>query len=884
MFGEWFSVVRLRLLALMHRRRLDRDLEEELRFHLAAREDRYRQAGMEPGAAARDARRDFGNPTAWKETCRDMWTFYWVETLRQDLRYAARSLRKSPGFTLVAVLTLALGIGSTTAIFTLVNAAILRSLPYADPARLVELWGTVQRAHMERRGASLPDYADWRDQSRSFEAMSWFDKANFTLTGGDEPEMVGGEYVAYPYFAMLGVRPALGRTFRPDEDEVPQRDRVVVLSDGLWKRRFGGDSAILGRTIRIDRQSFTVLGVMPAWFHGITDSAELWQPVHMSASAEDFAHRGLRGTGVLGKLKPGVSITQAQAEMDGICKRIEAAYPSTNRNRGVELSPLARELVDKDVRLSLLVALVAVGFVLMIACTNVANLMLARAEARQREIAVRMALGAGRGRVLRQLTTESLLLASTGAGAGLLLAHWGLAALIAANVITPPSYIRPSLDPRVTLFAILVTCTVGLALGIAPAIHVRSATLGDRFKQAGSHAADSRGGSRFRSTLVVAEVALAMLLLVGAGLLMRSLRQLGSVHPGYDPRQVLALSVSLPPAVGDARAAVSAHEILRRVAEAPGVESAAIGSDVPLTGWSAIFYTAGGQPEIAGQNTPRAYTHMVSPGFFRALRIPLVAGRTFAENETRDSNVAIVSENVVKRFWSGQDPIGKRIRSGGPNSDSPWWRIVGVVAETKYRGLPNNPTADPDIFLPISDARRDFAVLARTRDDPAALVPAVRAIIHEADPAAVVYNVSTMTELVARYTAISRITGWMMTVFAAAALLLASIGIYGVMAYSVSRRTQEIGIRVALGAARGDVLRMVVSRGMRLILVGLAIGAAAAPALTRLIGSLLFGVRPTDLLSFAAAALALTLVAVIACLAPATRASRIAPAVALRNE
>ncbi|HEY2017501.1 MAG TPA: ABC transporter permease, partial [Bryobacteraceae bacterium] len=585
---EWLSIFRLRSKALLERRRLERDLEDELRFHLETRADRNRESGMNPAAANLGARRQLGNPTLLKETCREMWTFYWIETLGQDLRYAARTLRKSPAFTTVAVLTLALGIGANTAIFSVVNAVILRPLPYPEPGRLVELWGNVKRARVERRGTSLPDYADWRDQSRSFEAMALFDDSQVTLTGVDEPERLTGEFVAHPYFAMLGVRAALGRTFLPAEDEVPLRDRVVILSDVLWKRRFGADPAILSRAVQINGQSFIVIGVMPRWFRGITDTADLWVPLHMAGSARDFAERGSRGPAVLGRLKPGVSLARAQAEMDGICKSLEAAHPDTNEGRGVELSPLAREIFGSDIRTSLVALLVAVGFVLMIACTNVANLLLARSEARQREIAMRIALGAGRVRVLHQLTTESLLLALIGAGAGLLLARWGVRALMAASPITFPSYIQPGLDTEVTIFTLLITGLVGLSLGIAPAWHVRSGNLGDTLKQVSSHAADSRGGSRFRDLLVMAEVAFAMLLLVGAGLLIRSVQQLAAIHPGYDPGHLLTLRVSLPrvappaaataatPGTGtaavDARTVVSARDILLRAKQIPSVE------------------------------------------------------------------------------------------------------------------------------------------------------------------------------------------------------------------------------------------------------------------------------------------------------------------------
>ena len=813
-----------------------------------------------------------------------MRAFRQLEVLWQDLRYAARMLRRSPAFTAVAVLTLALGIGANTAIFSVVNAVLLCPLPYREPGRLVELWGNVKRATVERRGASYPDYQDWRGQSRSFETMAAFDGASFTLTGVDEPERLAGEYVSQPYFALLGVNPAVGRAFRPEEDRVPERDAVVILSDSLWKRRFGADPAIAGRAIALGGRGYTVIGVMPPWFRGVTDTADVWVPFLMSGTAEDLAERGNRGFVALARLKPGVSQARAQAELDGISKRLEKAWPATNEGRAVELSPLATEIFG-DLRQPLMVLLAAVAFVLLIACTNVANLLLARSEARQREIALRIALGAGRGRVLGQLITESCLLAFVGAAAGILLAGWGVRALMAASPVTFPSYIHPGLDPRVAWFTMLISAAAGLALGLAPAAQVRPGNLHEAFKQASSHAAQNRGGRQFRNLLVVAEVAFAMLLLVSAGLLIRSVQQLAAIHPGYDPDRLLTLRISLPGPAQDGRAIVSAREILRRVAQIPSVASAAAGSDIPLGGSSAIFYSAEGQPPVNAASTPRAYIHRATPDFFKTLRIRLVAGRTFTETEMQgNSNVAIVSENVAKRFWPRQDPIGKRVKGGGPASPSPWLTIVGVVNEMKYRGLPNNPTADPDLFLPFAERQRTFSLLVRTPLEPASLAPSVRKVLREAEPSAVVFNVSTMAEFVSRETSRSRFTGWLMGIFASAALLLAMIGIYGVMSYVVSRRTQEIGVRMARGAARADVLRMVVGRGMGLIAIGLGLGVAGALAFTRLIGSLLYGVTATDLTTFAAAALALAAVALAACLIPAARASRIDPAVALRNE
>ena len=883
---EWLSILHLRLRALIERRRLERDLEEEIAFHLATRAER---SGM------LEARRHFGNPTVYKETCRDMWTFHWIEILLQDLRYAARTLWKSPSFTFVAVLTLALGIGANTAIFSVVDAVILRPLPYSEPSRLVELFGNVRRARIERRGTSYADYFDWRNQSKSFEAMSLIDSSTGTLTGVDEPERVNREFVSHAYLPMLGVSPAMGRVFRSGEDAVPQRDAVAVISDGLWKRRFGGDPGMLGRSIMVNDRAYTVIGIMPPWFRGVNDNADMWIPLMMAGTAQDFQNRSGRGPTVLARLKPGVTIAQAQSEMDAICKQLEEAHPDTNEARGVEISPLEREILG-DLHTPLYILLAAVGLVLLIACTNVANLLLARSESRQREIAVRIALGAGRGRVLYQLTTESFLLVFIGGVAGLLAAHWGIQALLASSPVTFPSYIHPGIEPRVAAFTVLISCIVGLVLGIAPALHVRAGNLHEAVKQSGSRSIDNRKGARFRNMLVVAEVGLALVLLVSAGLLIRSLGELAAIHPGYDPSHLLTLRVSLPrlapapasgqpAAVPDSRIAIMAGEILRKTTQVPSVETVSLGSDSPLSGGGAMFYTAEGQPDLTAQNMPRAYVHRVTPDFFHTLRIRLVAGRTFTEQEVKaDLNAVIVSENLAKRFWSGQDAIGKRIKSGVQTSTAPWMTIVGVVNEMKYRGLPENPTGDPDVFFPFNERARNFMLLVRTPLDPASIAPSVRAALRGADRSVVIYEVTTLQEFVARETARSRFTGWLMSIFAGSALLLAMIGIYGVMSYTVSRRTQEIGVRMALGAARRQVLSLVVARGMTLIAVGLVLGVAAAFGLTRVLKTLLYGVAPTDPTAFAASALALAAVALLACMIPAARASRIDPAIALRNE
>jgi predicted permease len=785
-------------------------------------------------------------------------------------------------FAAVAVLTLALGIGANTAIFSVVDAAILRPMPYPEPSRLMILWGNVKRVRVERRGASYPDYRDWRGQNRSFAAVAAYGDNQFALTGIDNPERIPGEFVSQPYFSLLGIQPALGRTFTPAEDVVPLRDHVAVLSDGIWKRRFGADPGMLGRTIQLDGQPFTVIGIAPRGFRGLTGQAEVWVPFVMSGSPGDLNERGNRGFLVLARLKPGVSTARAQADMDAISKRLERAYPATNEARGVEVASLGQEALG-DVRKPLLVLMAAVVFVLLIAATNVANLLLARAESRQPEIAMRSALGAGRGRLMRQLLAESAVLAAGGSLLGLVLAHYGIRALMAASPVDFPSFVHPSIDAAVGLFTILVCGLVALGLGLAPAIQIRIGQFEGALKLGVGRSTGGPLGSRFRDALVVAEVSFCLLLLIGSGLMIRSLHHLAAIDPGYDPRHVVNLRVSLP--APRANFAVAADDILRHISALPSVESASISSDSPFTGESAVFYTAEGQPAMNAHNIPRAYFHRVSPGFFRTLHTRLVAGRQFSEDEVhQNANVAIVTQNLVHRSWPGQDPIGKRIKVGPSDSPRPWLNIIGVVEEMKFRGLPRNPTADPDLFLVFNERSRDFSVLVRTSLAPSAMLVSIQAALKQADPSILIYNAGTLNELVGQETARQRFTGWLMTLFAALALLLAVIGIYGVVSYSVSRRRREIGLRVALGATRPDVLRIVMGRGIALVLIGIALGTAAALTLARLMATLMFEVSPTDPLTFTAAAALLVAVAMVASLAPAARASRIDPAVTLRDE
>jgi len=889
-----FPTIWHRLRAIVRRRRLDRDLDDELAFHLAMREADYQTRGADAADARVLARRRFGSVAYLKEQCRDMWTFHPLETLAQDVRYALRTLRKSPGFTLVAVLALAVGIGGNTAIFSLIDAIRSRALPYKDPGALVALWGNVMRARLERRGNSYPDFQDWRAQARSFEDMAAFDGQTVTLTGIDEPERILVEFASAPYFSLLGVNAERGRTFTAQEDLVGAAP-VVVLSDGLWRRRFGADAQITGRSLTLNARPYTIVGVMPPGFKGLSDTAELWVPFGAYAPAGTMAARGNRGFGALARLKPGVTVASAQSEMDGISRQLERAYPDTNEKRGVEVSPLDVELFGA-LRPALLTLMAAVAFVLLIACANVANLLIARSEARQREIALRTALGAGWPRLLRQLITEGCVLTSFGAIAGLLLAEGAVRALLATSPVTFPSFVTPGINTQVALFTIGVSLASGILLGLAPAAHARISRLSEALKDS-SRGSDGRRSQRMRGALVVVEVSLAVVLLVGAGLMIRSVRNVMALDPGFDPRSVLELRVSVPRAAAPPattapgapatppEAVVRGRTLLDRIRAVPGVAAVALGTDLPLDGNAAAgFYTAEGMPPATAQTMPRAYTHRISPEFFGTLRIPIVAGRTFQESEmTTASSSAVVSERVAQRFWRGQDPIGKRIKFGALTSQSPWLTIVGVVGEVKYRGLPENPTNDPDVYLPFVDRNSQFAFAIRATVPPSSLVAPIRAVIRSADSSIPVYQVSTMEDLVGGQTSQSRFTMWLMGVFAAAALMLAVVGIYGVMSYLVTQRTREIGIRLALGAGGHDILRLVVGNGARLIATGIVIGLAASFALQRLVASLLFGVSTADLSSGVAVAL-LAAVAMLACYLPALRATRVDPLQALRQE
>lgn len=804
----------------------------------------------------------------------------------QDFRIALRMLMKSPGFSAVAVLTLALGIGATTAIFSVVNAVLLHPLPYSDPDRLVLLWGNVRRTVVERRGASFPDYLDWHERSRAFEGMAavWSDTVN--LYGTSEPERLSAEVATGEYFSLLGVNAQSGRVFLPEEDVKPES--VVVLGAGLWKRRFGSDPQILGKVLQLDDARYTVVGVVPETFRGMSDDAELWLPATASAG-DAIRSRGNRWFPAVARLKPGVTLRDAQTDLDGISRELEKAYPDTNEGRAVEVAGLRDEIVS-DLRPVLVVILAAVSFVLLIACANVANLLLARAETRHGEMSIRAALGARRGRLLRQLCVESLTLTFIGAALGVLLALWGTEGLIALSPVPFPSFVDVRIDRAVLLFTLLVSVLTGLALGAAPAFFASGGRLAESLRESSGRSGGGSARQRLRTAIVVAEVALAVVLLVGAGLFIESFRRLALLDPGFRTDGILSLRVSLTrptSAEGSGAQTLSlSREIKERLEALPSVDEVALASDVPLGGSSsAIFYTAEGQQEANAQTMPRAYVHRVTPGFFKVLGTRLLQGRDFSTSDLESrAGVVIISSSVARRFWPGESAVGKRIKAGGPTSQAPWLEIVGVVDEVNYRALPRNPTADPDLYFPFNLTARQFAVLLSTTVNPSTLSPSVQTEVRRLDPSAVFYDLAPMTDRLRSQVTRPRFASWVMGIFAVVALLLALVGVYGVMAHAVTSRKQEIGIRMALGAGERHVVMSFVLAGLLRVGLGLGIGLAGAAALTRLVESLLFGVLPTEPVVFAGGALVLLLAALVAAYIPARRAARVDPVVTLRYE
>jgi predicted permease len=801
-----------------------------------------------------------------------------METVAQDIRYAVRTLTKQRGFTMVAVLCLALGIAVNTVIFSCLNAILLRPFPYADPGALVVVTEAMAQDGGNSGALSYPDYVDLAATARSFASMGAYASRTFTMTGSAEPERVEGARVSASMFPTLGLAPARGRTFEPADDREGAA-RVALISDGLWDRRFSRDPQIVGRSVDVDGIATTIVGVMPPAVR-FPGRADLWLPHAHSLTAERDNHY-LKG---IGRLAPGVTVQRARAEIETIGRALTVRYPTTNEGWLPRIATL-RDAEVGEVRPVLLIMQAAVTFVLLIACANVANLLLARGASRHREIAIRTTLGAARRRILRQLLTESLLIALAAGALGMLLAGWGLDVVVAMLPASLPSWMQFTIDGRVLLFTLGLSAATGLVFGLVPALQASRPDLSDALKDGSRGAGTSRSGKRLRSALVVVEVALSLVLLIGASLMMKSFLRLQAVNPGFDYRGSLSMQISFVGSAYDSTAArwSALDRIVTEVSALPGVRGVGAVSLTPLTGTNAVTgFFKDGEALSAGK-AHDAEIRSITAEYFRAMGIGLLGGRSFSRQEMSDGGaVVVVNQTLASRYWPNESVIGKRVR-WGVTTDDPLLTIIGVVADVKQRQL--GAAAVAQMWVPYTAyPYRTMTLMVATPGDPAALAAPVRAAVRRLAPTVPLYGVETMRDVYARSVWQPRLYGALFTSFATIALLLAATGVYSVIAYSVTQRLHEIGVRMALGARRGDVFRLVVRGGARLAVLGVAIGTVGAVATTRVLGKLLYGVSPTDLVVFATTAGALLLTALVASYVPARRAAALDPVNALRSD
>ena len=807
--------------------------------------------------------------------------------LFQDFRYAIRMMASNRGFTAVAVLALALGIGANTIIFSVVDSVLLRPLPFKDADRLASLWETNlqqnDRPDMDAQVAGSANFTDWSSQNQVFADMAAYINWTYNLTGVDDPERIESAVVTGSFFDVLGTEPSLGRAIIPDDDQ-PGKDNVVVLSYGFWQRRFGADPAVIGKTITLNRNSFTVVGVMPGNFKFPGPTVELWVPFGFSpAQKQDRTGKFLK---VIARLKPNVKIEQARAAMSAIAGQLEQQYPATNTGWGVELAPLQENEVSQ-IRPALLLLLGAVGFVLLIACANVSNLLLARASARRKEMAIRGALGASRRRLVNQMLTESALLAMLGGGAGALLAVWGMDILVSLNPGNIPRLSDARIDGRGLGFTLALSVLTALIFGLVPALVASKPDLIEAVKETGQ-ASSSRSGLKLHGLLVVSEVAVALVLLVGAGLMIRSFLRLHQVNPGFNTENALTMRIWLPASKYGSNEQQTAffQQVIAELEDLPGVRSVGAIQDLPLKANRMVF-----KLDIEGRAMPQpgkereAAYRAITPEYLRTMSIPLLGGREFTRQDDRNAPpVVIINQSMARQFWPDEDPIGKRIRFGEP--DAPWYSIVGIVGDIKHMGLEAQEGAA--FYQPYAQKQFNFlrwlTLVMRTDAEPTSMIAAARSQVQAVDKDQPVYEIATLEQLLSKSIAKPRFYTTLLGSFALLALILGAVGTYGVMSFSVNQRQHEIGIRLALGAGRGDIFKLVVARGLRLALAGVAIGLGGALALTRLMSSLLFGISPTDPVTFVVISLVLIGVALGACFVPARRATKVDPIVALRYE
>jgi predicted permease len=883
------------------RGRHEKELAEEIESHLemAARERVDR--GEPRGQAETAARREFGNVALVENATRDQWGWRWLEELLQDLHYGARTLRKNPGFTTVAVLTLALGIGANTSLFSVVNGVLLNPLPYPHPEQLVTLHES--KPNFKDGSISYPNFRDWQTNNHTFSAMAITRTYTFSFTGRGESEQLLARFISSDFFSVLGVNPVIGRTFAPGEDEIGG-PALAIIGAGLWKRKFGSSPDVLGKTLALDGKDYTIVGVTPAAFDLFQKSAsitEVYVPIGQWSNPL-LPNRGA-GLGIhgVGRLEPGVTLEQASADMDRVSHSLAAAFPDTNNGISAYLIPLRKAMLG-DVQLVLLVLLGAVGFVLLIACVNVANLLLARSTGRTRELAIRAALGAGRGRLVRQLLTESTLLAVGGGGLGLLLAQWATRAMLGVLPAELPRAAEIQVDTHVLLFTMGISLCAGILFGLAPALKTSQPELHETLKESGRGASGTR--HRAQSVFVAVEMAMALVLLVGAGLMIRSLMALWNVDPGFRPNNVLTFGLTLPPSMMTASPdAIRAYvrEIDNRFAATPAVQAVSQSwGAVPLSGEDDQLFWIDGQPKPANEmDMDWTLDYVVGPDYLRVMGIPLLRGRFFAANDDEHSpRVAVVDDIFARKYFGNEDPIGKRLRMNSldltPNGTLV--QIVGVVGHVNQWGLDSDQTNSlrAQLYLPclqmpdpyMANVPGGGGILLMVRADSAVqvLLEALRRTSRQMSGEQVIYHPETMDSIIATTLAPRRFSMILLGVFAGLALCLSSIGVYGVVSYLVGRRTHEIGLRMALGARQTDVLRLILGRGAKMALAGVVVGIAAALGLTQLMAKMLYGVSPADPLTFVGVALVLTLVALAACYVPARRAMRVDPMVALRHE
>lgn len=810
-----------------------------------------------------------------------------MNILLQDIRYGFRMLRKMPAFTMMAVISLALGIGANTAIFSVVNALLIKSLPYQEPDRIALVWGNSINEGKDRSQVSATDVADWRAQNSVFEDVTTYGNWSATLMGEGEPERIQGIQVGDGYFTIMRGTPIYGRVFSPEE-QIDGNDLAIVLGYGLWQRRFGGDPNVVGNAVNLSGRSYTIVGVMPPDFRPLPKSlvdarAEFYRPVGENYDNEERSSRHLRA---IARLRPDVSLEQAQTEMTTIAARLEQAHPRDNTGYTVRLVNITEDTIG-ELRPALLMLMGAVAFVLLIACANVGNLLLARSTARQKEIAIRTALGSPRARIVRQLLTESVLLAILGGALGLLLALWGTSLIESLGSKVFPSLSNIEIDSRVLGFTVAMSLLTGIVFGLAPAMHASKPDLNQSLKEGGRHTGAGASRSRLRGVLVVSEVSMALVLLVCAGLMIRSMMRLSDVSPGFNPQNLLTLNASLPQSkYPDASAWLAFYNhLIERTEALPGVKAAGLVSVLPLSkNFDGRALAVEDHPKPRGEEIS-VDLYIATPGYLRAMEIAALKGRAINEQDTESTQlIALINEAMARELWQGEDPLGKRIKfPGSERNPQPWRTIVGVVSDVKQYGLDKRQPMQ--IYLPEAQYPASFmSLVVRTSVEPASLISAVRNEIRQLDKDLAIYDVTTMEGLLSDSISLRRFSMLLLGIFAAVALTLASIGIYGVISYSVTQRRHEIGIRMALGASRRDILKLVVSQGMILALTGIAIGLVAARGFTGALVSLLYGVSAVDLLTFAVVSLLLSGVALLACFVPARRAMKVDPMIALRYE